>query len=164
MAAIQLPADHAEVLKMIDRRPFLIAAISFVVTKFIPGYRTFRERLAPLLSQWVQEKIEPQPNVTDNVYQVQEEDQIANLQTCLILYTYSRGNVVHTGCLSPTFARDLNFFTIKAACESYARHTGLHKIGHKLGMALRNGKHLQRTDCAVRKYLCWLSFYCTSHQ
>lgn len=164
MAPIQLPASRSEIFEVIKRRPILTAAISFVTSTFLPGYRTLRERLAPVLSQWIQEKIDPQPESHDIESQVQQEDQVTNLQACIILYTYSRGNAVQTGHGSQTTAETLKFFTIKASCESYARQTGLHKVGHQLGIILRSGRSLQRTDTAVRKYICWLSLYCKSHQ
>lgn len=143
----------------------LATAISFVTAKFIPGYNTLRERLAPQLSQWVQEKIDPQPEPYENETEAQQEAHITNLQIFIVLCTYSRGYAVQSGRTSETASTGaLKFFTIKAASESYARQIGLHIVGQKLAMALRTGKALQRNDTEVQKYLCWMSLYCTSHQ
>lgn len=162
MAPIQLPTNTVAILELIKRRPMLAAAIAYVTTSIVPGYRGLRERLAAPLSRWVDQKMDPpteSPNKT-----AKEDDEIATLQTCIILCNSSRCNAVRAGHDTWAGAATLKFFAVKATCESYARQVGLHKTGDALALKTRRGTIVERTDPTVQKYFCWLWMYCNSHQ
>ena len=123
--------------------------------RYIPGYGDLRRYLVPVVSDFLQGVFDIKlPDI---------EDEIVAMQSLIILYVFSRSSAVERNSESP-FMNKLNFWAIKATCESFATHLNLHRSADAIKREIESGRVFKRTDHCVRKYLYWLWLYTTSHK
>jgi hypothetical protein len=152
---VLIASDYQDARQLIEQFPDLVACISYVTARYIPGYSDLRQLLMPMVTKFLQSAV--------GRYGQRPKEDMATMQALIILYVFSRSSAVENNSESP-FIDELNFWSIKATCETFATLINLHMTADAIKRGLDKGRVLKRTDADIRKYLYWLWLYTTAHK
>jgi hypothetical protein len=147
MQAISIldPEDFMDVNRLMAQHPDLVSCISYVTTRYIPGYQKYRDRNKTYITEFLQASFDHQHQ--------SDAEQIRTMESLMILYAFAPSTISQ-----PSFA------FIRAACEAYATKIGLHRAVDAVRQLVANGTELSKNDIQVKRYMYWIWLYIISHQ